>query len=104
MTIDQLVKEVVKAADDKRAEDILTLDMKNVSIMADYFVICEGSNERQVRAIARGVKEDIEANGGDVASMEGFGLAGGIWDDFGAVCWHIFHAAGRISCHVAGDW
>lgn len=104
MTIDQLVKEVVKAADDKRAEDIMTLDMKNVSIMADYFVICEGSNERQVQAIARGIKEDIEANGGEVKRMEGFGQARWILIDLGDVVCHVFHEEERNYYNLERLW
>ncbi|NDB22427.1 MAG: RsfS/YbeB/iojap family protein, partial [Proteobacteria bacterium] len=50
-----LAKDLVRAASDKGASDVLLMDIRKLSIVADYFVICTGDNERQVRAIARAI-------------------------------------------------
>lgn len=104
MNNEQLIKNVVKAADDKRAEDILVLDMKDVSVMADYFVICEGSSERQVQAIARGIKEAVEDSDAIVNRMEGFEQARWILIDLGDVVCHIFHQEERSYYNLERLW
>ena len=63
MTNQKLLKIAVKAADDKRAEDILALNMQGISLIADYFIICHGNSDKQVQAIAREIKEKAEENG-----------------------------------------
>ncbi|WP_440895907.1 ribosome silencing factor [Amphibacillus sp. Q70] len=104
MNNEQLIKQVVKAADDKRAEDILTLNMKDVSIIADYFVICEGTNERQVQAIARGIKEDVEKNGVTVNRIEGFEQARWVLIDLGNIVCHVFHREERSYYNLERLW
>src|SRR5919201_3315052 len=54
---------IVDAASDKKAQDILLLDVRGVASFTDYFVICEGSSERQIRAIAEGVDEELARHG-----------------------------------------
>ena len=68
----ELLKIAVKAADDKRAEDILALNMQGISLIADYFIICHGNSDKQVQAIAREMKEKAEENGYNVRRIEGF--------------------------------
>ncbi len=67
----QLLETIVKAADDKRAEDIVALDMEGVSLLADYFVIMNGNSERQVQAIVDGVEDAVMAAGGNQPRIEG---------------------------------
>lgn len=67
-----VLKIAAKACDDKRAEDILALDMEGISLVADYFLICHGNSDKQVQAIAREIKDQAEENGIDVKKMEGF--------------------------------
>jgi len=104
MNSEELARHVVKAADDKRAEDILTLDMRGISIIADYFVICEASNERQVQAIARGIKEEVEEMGIIVNRMEGFEQARWILIDLGNVVCHAFHHEERRHYNLERLW
>ena len=59
-------KMAYKAADDKRAEDIIALNMKGISLIADYFIICHGNSDKQVQAIAREIKEKAEEHGNNV--------------------------------------
>ena len=88
-----LARDVVQLASDKGAADILLMDIRKMSIIADYFVICSGDNERQIRAISRGIQEGID---------EEYGLdplnhprpdqeaAGWVVLDYGGVIVHIF--------------
>jgi ribosome-associated protein len=55
-----VAKEVVTLASDKGAADILLMDIRKQSIIADFFVICSGDNERQIRAIVRGIRDGLD--------------------------------------------
>lgn len=88
-----VAKEVVTLASDKGAADILLMDIRKQSIIADYFVICSGDNERQIRAIVRGIKDGIDEqfhldplNRSD-QSQEG---SGWVVLDYGGVVVHVF--------------
>ncbi len=92
------------ACDDKHANDTITLDMKDVSSMADYFLICDGSNERQVQAIAREIKAQAEINEVEVRRLEGFDQARWILVDLGDVVCHIFHKDERNYYNLERLW
>ncbi|MFD2657267.1 MULTISPECIES: ribosome silencing factor [Gracilibacillus] len=100
----QLVDLVAKACDDKRAEDIVLLDMQNVSLIADYFLICEGTNERQVQAIAREVKDIADEQNIDVKRMEGFEQARWVLVDLGDLVCHVFHRDERQYYNIEKLW
>lgn len=55
-----LARAVITAAAEKKAENILLLDLRNLSSVADYFVVCSGSSERQLRAIAEAIEEHVQ--------------------------------------------
>ncbi|WP_078545514.1 ribosome silencing factor [Litchfieldia alkalitelluris] len=94
----------VKAADDKRAENIIALNMKGLSLVADYFLICHGSNEKQVQAIAREIKEKAEELGLDIKRLEGFDEARWILIDMGDVVAHVFHRDERTYYNLERLW
>ncbi|WP_066367937.1 ribosome silencing factor [Neobacillus fumarioli] len=100
----ELLKIAVKAADDKRAEDILALDMKGISLIADYFVICHGNSDKQVQAIAGEIKEKAEENGFSVKRMEGFEEARWVLVDLGDVVAHVFHRDERSYYNLERLW
>jgi len=81
---------VVEAASDKKAEDILVLNVSEVTTIADLFVICSGRGERQVQAIADAIVEKAKAAGRQPVGVEGY--AGGRWVliDLGDVVVHAF--------------
>ncbi len=91
----EILSIAVKAADDKRAEDILALNMKGLSLVADYFLICHGNSEKQVQAIAREIKEKAQESGLNVKRLEGFEEARWILIDLGDVVAHVFHKEER---------
>ncbi|MEH6995668.1 ribosome silencing factor [Neobacillus drentensis] len=104
MSNQELLKIAVKAADDKRAEDILALNMQGISLIADYFIICHGNSDKQVQAIARGIKEKAEENGYNVRRMEGFDEATWILIDLGDVVAHVFHRDERSYYKLERLW
>jgi len=94
----------VKAADDKKAEEIVALNMKGISLMADYFLICHGNNDKQVQAIAREIKDKAEEKGLIIKRMEGFDEAKWILVDLGDVIAHVFHRDERSYYNLEKLW
>lgn len=99
-----LLQVAYKAIDDKRGEDIVVLNMQGISLLADYFIIAEGSSERQVQAIARELKDKALENGYDVRKLEGFDSARWILVDMGDVVAHIFHKEERAYYNLERLW
>lgn len=104
MTSRDLLMLAVKAADDKRAEDIVTLNMKGISLIADYFVICHGNSDKQVQAIAREIKDKVQENGYPIKRLEGFEEARWILVDLGDVVVHVFHRDERNYYNLERLW
>lgn len=104
MNNQELLKITVKAADDKRAEDIIALNMKGVSLIADYFIICHGNSDKQVQAIAREMKEKAQEAGYNVKRIEGFDEARWVLIDLGDVVAHVFHRDERSYYNLERLW
>jgi ribosome-associated protein len=100
----RLLELAYKAADDKRAEDIVVLDMKGVSMIADYFLICHGNSDKQVQAIARELKDKAEENGYTVKRLEGFDQARWVLVDLGDIVAHVFHKEERGYYNLERLW
>ncbi|MBY0123862.1 ribosome silencing factor [Bacillus sp. S/N-304-OC-R1] len=100
----ELLSTAVKAADDKRAEDIILLNMKGISMIADYFLICHGNSDKQVQAIAREMKEKAEEKGYSIKRIEGFDEARWVLVDLGDVVAHIFHRDERSYYNLERLW
>ncbi len=100
----ELLQVAVKAADDKRAEDLVVLNMQGISLVSDYFMICHGNSDKQVQAIAREMKEKVEEAGFSVRKMEGFDEARWVLVDMGDVVAHIFHKDERSYYKLERLW
>lgn len=85
-----LLETAVRAADLKRAEDIMVLHISEVSLIADDFMICHGNSERQVEAIANEVIEKVEEVGGTVKRIEGMDTKRWVLIDCGDLVVHVF--------------
>ena len=90
MNSQELLAIAVDAIDNKKGEDTISLEMKGISDMTDYFVT-HGNNERQVQAIARAVKEVANEQNIEVKRMEGYNEARWILIDLADVVVHVFH-------------
>lgn len=85
-----IAKSVVDAASDKKAVDIVLLDIRELSVIADYFVICTGSNPRQIQAIASAIEDKMAELHIHARGREGSSDSGWLLLDFGDIIVHIF--------------
>ncbi|MGB3261169.1 ribosome silencing factor [Paenisporosarcina sp.] len=104
MTVPTLLEVAYKAADDKRAEDIVVLNMKGVSLLADYFIICHANSDRQVQAIAKEMADQAGKSGFDVKRLEGYDSARWVLVDMGDVVAHVFHKDERAFYNLERLW
>ncbi len=100
----EILELVVKAADSKRAEDIVALDVQKVSLLADYFVICHGNSDKQVQAIANEIIDEAHKNQVEVKRVEGKETARWILIDLGDVVVHAFHGEEREFYNLEKLW
>jgi len=93
-----------RAALEKKAEDVVVLDLRGVSGYTDFLVIGSGTSDRQLEAITDGVEKELTAHGHRVIGSEG--QSGGRWVllDFGDVVVHVFHADERTHYDLEGLW
>ncbi len=85
----------IQAASDKKAEDIVALDLRGVASFADYFLICSGTSTRQVQAIAEAILEKLEEHGIRPLHLEGETVAQWILIDYGDLIVHVFEHTAR---------
>ncbi len=100
----ELVKLAYKAMEDKKAEDIKILDIADVSTIADYFMICNGSNSSQLEAIIDNVTEVLGRAGHDYKRIEGGKNSGWILMDYGDVVIHVFSKDDRLFYDLERIW
>lgn len=103
-TPDHIMNEVVKAADDKKAHNLVVLNLKGISLVADYFVICHGNSDTQVQAIAQEVRRKADELGVTMRGMEGFDTARWVLVDLGDVVVHVFHRDEREYYNIERLW
>jgi ribosome-associated protein len=84
-----LAQNLVRALEDKKAEEILLLDVQGTCSFADYFLLCTGTSERMLQALAEVVAETAHREGRMPARLEGRAVNGWILVDMGAVVAHI---------------
>ena len=92
---EEMIAIAVKALDDKKGKDIKVLHTADQTTLADYFIICDGSSNTQVRALAEAVEEAMSKAGEEPHHIEGH--RGGQWTllDYSAVVVHVFTQEGR---------
>lgn len=104
MTPASLAALIAEAATDKKARDVVTLDVRGLTTVADFFVVCEGDTDRQVRAIADNIQEVCRRRG--VRPLSTTGLADASWAclDYDAVVAHVFLPGERLFYDLEGLW
>jgi len=100
----ELARSAVEVASDRQASDIVLLDIRAVSLLADYFVICTAETERQLRAVVGAIVEDTENKGQRPLHVEGSIESGWVLLDFGAVIVHVFTPEQREFYHLERLW
>lgn len=91
----QRVREAVSAADDRKALDLKVLHLQRVSDFTDYFIICSGTSERQVQAIADAVQERLRETKVRPLHVEGYNRAQWVLIDYGDLVVHVFQEEPR---------
>lgn len=104
LDIARLARAAVDIASDKKAFDILLLDIRDVTTIADYFVICSGSNPRQVQAIAEAIDEELGKYGAQLLNREGIADSGWVLLDFGDIIVHVFGLKEREYYQIERLW
>jgi ribosome-associated protein len=99
-----LARRVVELAEDKQASDIVMLDLRRLNTIADYFVVCSGESDRQLKAILEAVDEGISRELGRDARIEGTPDTGWVLLDYGDVVVHIFSVALREYYRIERLW
>ena len=100
----KMAKLAVEALEDKKGEDIRVIDIHGVSVLADYFVIADGSNASQVKAMADNVEEELGKAGHECRQIEGYQTAGWILMDYGDLIVHIFSRDDRLFYDLERIW
>ncbi len=90
MEIKELANKIAAAASEKKAADILLLNMEGLSLVTDYYVICSASNSTLVKAVADNIEDKLGEQGVFPKHKEGYQEARWILLDFGDVVAHIF--------------
>lgn len=93
-----------QALDEKQGEDIRVIDISEISILADYFIIANGNNESQVRALVDNVEYLLEKNGFTVKQREGYGNSSWTLLDFGDIIIHVFDKENRLFYNLERIW
>jgi len=99
-----IARRVVELAEDKKAADIVLLDITGLTTLADAFVICSGGSERQLDAIADGIVEGLRAEKVRPIGREGMAISHWVLLDFGAVVVHIFTPPEREYYSLEKHW
>ncbi len=94
----------VRAALEKKAFNLVLLDLKKISSFTEYFLICSGRSDRQVQAIARSIEDDLKKMGIYSLGMEGFEKGQWILMDYDDVVVHVFLDPVRMFYDLEGLW
>lgn len=94
----------VRAAESKKANDIRVLDLRGISSLADYFLICSGSNQRQNQAIADEIEKELAARGERPHTAEGYTSADWILLDYGDLIVHVMSPQSRSFYDLERLW
>ena len=94
----------IQALEEKKAEDIQIIDISEISAIADYFIIANGTNRSQIQALADGVEEKLGRAGVQFKQMEGYDTANWILMDFLDIVVHIFDKDNRAFYDLERIW
>jgi ribosome-associated protein len=102
--LDERILMALAAAAEKKAINIVVLDLREIASFTDYFVITSGTNERQVQAISDEIVESLKKAGTPVTRVEGYKTAEWILLDYGDFVVHIFNEKARTFYDLERLW
>lgn len=100
----EMAKLAYKALDDKKGEDIKVIDISQISVLADYFIIANGTSDSQVKALVDSVEEELGKAGYEAKQREGYGLGSWVLLDFGNIIVHVFDRENRLFYDLERIW
>lgn len=99
-----LARRAVTVAEDKQAHDIVMLDLRGLTTIADYFVVCTAESERQIRAVTAAIDEELVKSGARNPKTEGSAETGWVLLDFSDVIIHVFSPEQREFYRLERLW
>ncbi len=103
--LDPEIQLAIRCAADKKAFDIVGLDLRDIASFTEYFVIASGSNQRQVQAVADEVNDQLKKQlGSRPVRIEGYNSADWVLLDYGDFVFHIFNGESREFYDLARLW
>ena len=100
----KMVKIAYQALDEKKGEDIMIINLEGISVLADYFIIANGTNSSQVQALVDNVEEELHKAGYSLKQREGYSNGNWVLLDFGDVIVHIFDRENRLFYDLERIW
>jgi len=100
----EIAKIAIAALGEKKAEEIRTIDITEVTTIADYFIIASGNNKNQVQAMADEVQDKLGRNQVFIKQIEGYDSANWILMDYGDIIVHIFDKENRLYYDLDRIW
>lgn len=104
VSADQVALSAAEAAADKKAQDILVLDIHDLTPIADYFVICSANSGTQIEAVTKAVRDRMEDLGIPCKGQEGLDESRWVLLDFGDLVVHVFRHEERDFYHLERVW
>ena len=104
MLDNQLVKKICNAALDKKAQDVTVMDIRELTVIADAFVICSGSSKAQVKAICDNIEYQLSKENIKPVKIDGYNEARWIVLDYSDILVHIFYDEDRIFYNLERLW
>lgn len=101
----EIARHIVDVVEDRKGEDIVLLDLRPDTVIADFFVIANGTSDRQIRALTDYVREDVKEKLGKLPyAIEGSPESGWVLLDYGDVVVHLFAQGQREYYDIEGLW
>ena len=100
----EMTKLAIEALEDKKGEDIRIIDISEVSVLADYFIIAGGGNHNQIQTLSDNVEEKLGRADCPVRQIEGYDTANWVLLDFGDIIVHIFDKENRLLYDLERIW
>ena len=104
MSSEELLEHILASLHDDKAEDVISIDLRGKSSMADYMVICSGRSTRQVTAISEKLKDRLKQDFGRSAKLEGKDQGDWVLIDAGDVIVHVFRPEVREFYQLEKMW
>ena len=98
------IERAIAAAEEKKAENLVVLDLRKAGGFTDFFVLCSGTNPRQIRAIADSVMEALAADGAKPAHLEGYERSEWVLIDYFDFIVHVFAPETRMFYGLERLW